>query len=310
MTSVLYDVPGPRAIARNRIIGIITVAVVAALVGLLVWRLIDTGQFTASKWSAFTYPNVWSQIALHTWNTVSAFLAAAAGAIILGFILAIGRLSEHAWVRIPVTWLVELLRAVPVLIFMILLFYGLPAIGIRVGPYWSVVIALIAYNGSVLSEAIRAGVESLPRGQKEAGYAIGLRKTGVMQLILLPQAIRAMMPTIIAQLVVTLKDTALGFIITYPELLYYARYLGGQASLDNPVIPAMMVVAVIYIGLCLLLSLCATLVEKRMRRSPKVTNVATPTGLHHPVSELTDTELISVQNLDLPDDDGRDGKRK
>ena len=81
-------------------------------------------------------------------------------------------------------------------------------------------IALIVYNGSVLAEVLRAGVESLPRGQREAGYAIGLRKAGVMRLILLPQAIRAMMPVIISQLVVTLKDTALGFIITYPELLY------------------------------------------------------------------------------------------
>ncbi|MFX6258344.1 ABC transporter permease subunit, partial [Acinetobacter baumannii] len=91
-----------------------------------------------------------------------------------------------------------------------------------------VVIALIAYNGSVLSEVIRAGVESLPRGQREAGYAIGLRKAGVMRLVLLPQAIRAMLPVVIAQLVVTLKDTALGFIITYPELLYFARLLGSN----------------------------------------------------------------------------------
>lgn len=292
MSSVLYDVPGPRAIARNRILGAATIVVVIALLALLLWRLFDTGQFTASKWQAFTYPNVWIQIGIHTWNTVSAFLVAAVGALVLGFVLAIGRLSDHAWIRGPFMGLVEVLRAVPVLIFMILLFYGLPVIGIRVPSYWAVVIALIAYNGSVLSEVIRAGVESLPRGQKEAGYAIGLRKSGVMRLVLLPQAVRAMLPAIIAQLVVTLKDTALGFVITYPELLYYARYLGGQASLDNPVIPAMIVVAVIYIGLCLILSFIAGVVEKRMRRSSKTSMVM---GAHHPVGEVTDTELIAAQ---------------
>ena len=292
MSSVLYDVPGPRAMARNRILGVATVVVVAGLLAIRLWRLFATGQFTASKWQAFTYPNVWMQVGIHTWNTVSAFLVAAVGALILGFVLAIGRLSDHAWVRIPVTAIVEFLRAVPVLVFMILLFYAMPVIGIRVPSYWAVVIALIAYNGSVLSEVIRAGVQSLPRGQSEAGYAIGLRKAGVMRLVLLPQAIRAMLPAIIAQLVVTLKDTALGFVITYPELLYYARYLGGQANLDNPVIPAMIVVAIIYIGLCLVLSFIAGRVEKRMRRSSKTSMVM---GLHHPVGELTDTQLIATQ---------------
>ncbi|WP_153064362.1 amino acid ABC transporter permease, partial [Acidovorax sp. ST3] len=168
---------------------------------------------------------IWVRFGEATLATLSAFAAAAVGALVLGFVLAIGRLSDHAWVRIPVGWIVEILRAVPVLVFMLLLYYGLPVIGIRLSPYWAVVIALIAYNGSVLSEVIRAGVESLPRGQSAAGYALGLRKSNVMRLILLPQAIRAMLPVIIAQLVVTLKDTALGFIITYPELLYFARQL-------------------------------------------------------------------------------------
>lgn len=295
MTSVLYDLPGPRAVARNRVFGIVTVVIVAALIAVILWRLIDTGQFTASKWQAFTYPNVWLQIGLHAWNTIAAFLVAAVGALVLGFALAIGRLSEHAWVRVPVTAVVEVLRAIPVLIFMILLYYGLPVLGMRVPTYWAVVIALIAYNGSVLSEVIRAGVQSLPRGQSEAGYAIGLRKAGVMRLVLLPQAIRAMLPAIIAQLVVTLKDTALGFIITYPELLYYARYLGGQAGLDNPVIPAMIVVSIIYIGLCLLLSFIAGIVEKRMRRSPAVRKIVPAAALTH---EVTDTQVLAAQHED------------
>jgi glutamate transport system permease protein len=293
MSSVLYDVPGPRAIARNRVLSVVTILVVLLIIGFFVWRLAVTGQFTAQKWSAFTYTQVWVSIGEATLATLAAFGSAAVGALILGFVLAIGRMSDHAWIRWPFTAVVEVLRAVPVLIFMFLLYYGLPVLGIRMEPYWAVVIALVAYNGSVLAEVIRAGVESLPRGQHEAGYAIGLRKAGVMRLVLLPQAIRAMMPVIIAQLVVTLKDTALGFIVTYPELLFYARYIGGQATYGSPIVPATIIVGAIYIGLCLLLSLVATTVEKRLRRSPKTGgNVA---GANQATQEVTDTELIVAQ---------------
>ncbi|WP_447949540.1 amino acid ABC transporter permease [Microbacterium aurum] len=300
MSSVLYDVPGPRAIVRNRILSVVTVVIVLIILGLIVWRLAATGQFAAQKWYAFTFTKVWLDIGQAMINTLSAFIVAAVGALVLGFVLAIGRLSDHAWVRIPVGWIVEVLRAIPVLIFMFLLYYGLPSVGMKMEPYWAVVIALIVYNGSVLAEVIRAGVESLPRGQYEAGYAIGLRKSGVMRLVLLPQAIRAMMPVIIAQLVVTLKDTALGFIITYEELLFYARFIGSQSTYGSPIVPATIIVGAIYIALCLLLSWIANAVEKRTRRSPKVDAAVVDAGLHHPVGEVTDTELIALQ-----DDQGR-----
>ena len=298
MSSVLYDVPGPRAVLRHRVLGVVTVLVVLAIVAFLVWRLAATGQFAAQKWEAFTYTSVWAQVGLAMLRTLAAFAAAAVGALVLGFVLALGRMSAHAWIRWPATVVIEVLRAIPVLVLMFLLYYGLPVVGIRMEPYWAVVIALVAYNGSVLAEVVRAGVESLPRGQSEAGYALGLRKTGVMRLILLPQAVRAMMPVIIAQLVVTLKDTALGYIITYQELLWYAKYLGTQSSIGSPIIPATIVVGAIYIGLCLLLSLVATLVERRLRRSGRVAAVA---AAAQPTQEVTDTELLATQRTGSPD---------
>lgn len=290
-TSVLYDLPGPRAIARNNILGIVTIVVIVALFGVLVWRMAVTGQFDASKWEAFAYAAIWAQILEGLVNTLSAFALSAVGALVLGFVLAIGRLSDHAWVRVPVMWITELLRAVPVLVMMMLLYYAMPVVGVRFSPFEAVVIALIAYNGSVLAEIIRAGVESLPRGQSEAGYAIGLRKSGVMRIVLLPQAIRAMMPVIIAQLVVTLKDTALGFIITFEELLFIAKRIGSQAQLDNPIIQSAIVVGAIYIVICLLLSWLANSVQKRTEASPKVQ------GDHKPLQDdgVTDTQLLLTQ---------------
>ncbi len=288
--SVLYDVPGPRAVVRNRIIGAATILVVLLVAGWVIWRMAETGQFSPEKWELFTYTAIWMLFLEATWNTLAAFGVAAVGAIILGFILALGRMSDHAWLRVPVGWIVEILRAIPVLVFMMLLYYGLPVAGVKMSPYWAVVIALIAYNGSVLAEVFRAGVESLPRGQSEAGYAIGLRKSGVMRLVLLPQAVRAMLPVIISQLVVTLKDTALGFIITYPELLYVVKLLGSQALYHSPLIPSAIIGGSIYVALCLALSYIAYLVEKQTRRSPKV-QVAEPGG---PDELTTATEAIAA----------------
>ncbi len=294
MTSVLYDVPGPRAIARNRILAVITVLVVLAAIGFVVYRMLVTGQFTEQKWYVFTFSNVWVGIGKALGNTLAAFALAAVLSLVLGFVLAIGRLSDHAWVRIPVTAITELFRAVPVLVFMMLLYYGLPVIGVKMEPYWAVVIALMVYNGSVLAEVLRAGVESLPRGQREAGYAIGLRKSGVMRLILFPQAIRAMLPVIVAQLVVTMKDTALGFIITYPELLYYAKQLTSQQG--RPILQSAIVIGGIYILMCLILSGIARWVEIRTRHSPKVRGVVADAGADPRKHDGgTDTELIAMQ---------------
>ncbi|MBW8763645.1 MAG: amino acid ABC transporter permease [Microbacterium sp.] len=292
MSSVLFDVPGPKAIVRNRLIGVLTVVVVLAVLAWVVWRLYATGQFTAAKWNIFTFSTVWVRFGQGLLSTLGAFALAGVGSIVLGFLLGIGRLSDHAWVREPVRWIIEVLRAVPVLVLMMLLYYGLPVIGVKVPPYFAVVIALIVYNGSVLAEVLRAGVESLPRGQKEAGYAIGLRKSGVMRLILLPQAVRAMMPVIIAQLVVALKDTALGFIITYQELLFVINQIGNQAPYGSPLIQSAMVGGTMYVAVCLVLSYIAYRMQRRVKRSPKtqapVANVAAD-------DEATLTEAIIMQ---------------
>ncbi|WP_291279616.1 amino acid ABC transporter permease [Galactobacter sp.] len=268
--SVLFDAPGPKAKVRNKILAVLTVVVVLGIIAYLVYELQRSGQFEARKWEFLNFPLIWDQIIDGLLATLKGFALAAVGSLVVGFLLAIGRLSDHAWVRWIFTVIVELFRAIPVLILMMMLFYGLPSVGVSVSPFTAVVVALIAYNGSVLAEVFRAGVASLPKGQSEAAYAVGLRKTQVMTSILLPQAVKAMLPMIIAQLVVALKDTALGYAITYPELLAVVKLLGNQSRFDFPLIPAAIVGAVIYIGMCLILSGIAKYAEYRINRSPSV----------------------------------------
>ncbi len=190
--------------------------------------------------------------------------------LVFGAVFAAGRLSDHAWVSRPATAIVEFFRAVPLVVLIFIIYFGLSrSLGITVSTFTALVAGLTLYNGSVLAEVFRAGVNALPRGQREAAYALGMRKTQVMTNVLLPQALRNMLPTIISQLVVVLKDTALGFLILYPELLYQARTLGSQGQLGSPILQVAMVIAVIYIAMCLLLSALANYLERRTRRSGK-----------------------------------------
>ena len=175
-------------------------------------------------------------------NTLRAFALAAVLSLLFGAVFAAGRLSDHRWVSGPATAVVEFFRAVPLLILIFILYFGVSrGLGVNISAFTALVLGLMLYNGSVLAEMFRAGVVSLPRGQSEAAYALGMRKTQVMTNVLLPQALRAMLPTIVSQLVVVLKDTALGFLILYPELLYQARFLGSQGQLGSPILQVALV---------------------------------------------------------------------
>ena len=270
MSSVLYDVPGPAARRRNLAIGVVGTLVVLGGIAFVIYQFAATGQFAPRLWEWITYVNIQYLLLDSLLNTVSAFAAAAVLSLAFGAVFAAGRLSEHAWLRGPSAAVVELFRAVPLLVMIFILYFGLSrSLGWDVPAYWAVVIGLMLYNGSVLAEVFRAGVLSLPRGQSEAAYALGLRKTQVMTNVLLPQALRAMLPTVLSQLVVVLKDTALGFIILYPELLYQARYLGSQLQLGAPILQVAIVIAAIYITMCLILSGLSKLLERRLSRTPK-----------------------------------------
>jgi glutamate transport system permease protein len=268
--TVLYDVPGPRARARNRLIGVLGTLALLAIFGFVIYRLAAAGQFSPRVWEWIQYKAIQLLLLEALWNTLRAFAVAALLSLVFGAVFAAGRLSDHAWVSRPATVVVEFFRAIPLLILIFILFFGLTqGAGIQITAFWAVVLGLMLYNGSVLAEIFRAGVASLPRGQSEAAYGLGMRKSQVMTYVLLPQAVRAMLPTIISQLVVVLKDTALGFLILYPELLYQARYLGGQGQLGSPILPVAIVIAAIYITMCLLLSWLANVLERRSRRSGK-----------------------------------------
>ncbi|GLW55938.1 amino acid ABC transporter permease [Kitasatospora phosalacinea] len=259
--SVLYDVPGPRARMRYRLAGLLGVLGVVGLVWWVVTTLIDQGQFDGWLWDPFQYSAVQQRILDGVLATLKAFGLAAVGSLVLGALLAVGRLSDHRPVRAVCTAVVQFFRAMPLVIMIFALYQAV----FTAQPMWGLVIGLTLYNGAVQAEVIRSGINAVPRGQSEAGYALGLRKTQVMSLVLVPQAVRTMLPAIIGQLVVTLKDTSLGYIITYPELLYAGKLIASNSD-GYPYIPVVLVITPIYIAMCLALSGLAHWLESRGRR--------------------------------------------
>lgn len=276
-TAVLYDHPGPKAKVRNRVISVIFIVAVAALLYFVITGVAAKKELEAAKWQPFTDWNVWQNILLPgLWATIKAALISVVIALPIGAVLAVGRLSDHAAVRAVATAIVEFFRAIPVLLLM---FFAYQFFIIVVGldpanlALYSVVTGLVLYNASVLAEIFRSGVHSLPKGQTEASMAIGLRKGQMMSIVLLPQALTAMLPAIVSQLVVVLKDTALGSILVhYPELMDTKTQLTSNKA---GVVATYVVIAVLFIAMNSTLTQLAGYLEKklRVRRGGKVAKV-------------------------------------
>jgi glutamate transport system permease protein len=270
--SVLYDAPGPKAVVRNRIYAVVGSLAIVALVAVSVVRLSEKGHLAPEMWDIFNYAGIRQNIADGVIATLKAFGLAAIGSLVLGVLLAVGRLSDHKPVRWLATGFIELFRSIPLLITIYAVWVGL----LTDYSMWALAIGLSIYNGCVQAEVLRAGVNAVPKGQREAAYALGMSKTQVMTTVLMPQAVRSMLPTIISQLVVTLKDTSLGFIILYPELLNSARLIASNTQVNGqyPYVSTIVVVGAIYVAMCLALSALATWIEKRGRRAKTGIGVA------------------------------------
>lgn len=273
--AVLYDVPGPKAKARYRILsGVVLLASLG--IAIIIYLALDSkGQLTAAKWEPFVTSSTWTTYLLPgIKGTLIAAALSIVFALVLGAVLGIGRLSDHRWVRIVSGIFVELFRAVPVLILMIFLYAVYAEYQVFQVKYLAlaaVVTGLTLYNGSVIAEIVRAGVNSLPKGQTEAASALGLRKGQLMRIILLPQAVTAMLPAIISQMVVALKDSALGYLIGYVEVVRAGQQVG---AFYGNYLPSLVIVAIIMIAINSLLTKIATVIEGRMRQKKRTTGGA------------------------------------
>ncbi|MEU6202227.1 amino acid ABC transporter permease [Micromonospora musae] len=312
--TVLYDVPGPRQRRITLVSSLVAIVLVAVGVYFLIYRpLDDKGQFSMELWGPLVDPSnenfslVWERIGLGLKNTLTAAVLAIASSLVVGTLLAVLRIQLKSLTRrrftglaAPLSYLlrglslvlsavtrvcVEVFRGLPVVITIFFVARGFPEFGVTFETLWYLVIGLTIYNSVVIGEILRSGMEGLPGGQAESAAAIGLSPLQTTRMILLPQAFRIMLPALISQLVVVLKDTSLGFIISYEETLNIGKQIIG--ALGNP-IQVYVVIAVLFITVNYSLSKLAQYVQRRLSRGRKT--AGTPAQNPPPAALMSQSE--------------------
>ena len=261
MSTVLFDAPGPRARRRHRLIAGVSSLLLLAAAYWVYTTFREEGLLTSTVVND-TFQNSNVTFLLEGFvSTLKAAALAIVGSVVFGAVFAIGRLSDHRVLRWPSTIVVEFFRAVPLVLLILGIWYGYKE---TIDTLMSLVLALTLYNGSVLAEVYRAGINAVPKGQSEASYALGMRKGQVMRMILMPQAVKFMLPAIISQCVIILKDTSLGFIILYPEVVRGAKQVAN--FVDDGTLLTFGTVAAVFILINYSMSKLAEYLERRLAR--------------------------------------------
>ncbi|MFG1865934.1 amino acid ABC transporter permease [Microbispora bryophytorum] len=244
MSNLLFDEPGPRARRRIRLATVAGVLVLLALLALAVRQFAANGQLAAERWQPYATWPMWRYLLGGLWSTALAAVVSAALAMAAGIALALGRVSRRRAVRLPSAAYVEAVRTVPALLLVYLVLFALPRYGLDLPLFWKLVVPLAVSNAALFAEVFRAGIMSVERGQGEAALALGLSHGQSMRLVVLPQAARRVLPSIVSQSVGLLKDTSLGFVVSYAELLYSGKVL---ANFNGLLIQTYIVVALVYL---------------------------------------------------------------
>ncbi|MGI5288773.1 amino acid ABC transporter permease [Nonomuraea polychroma] len=264
MSTVLFDEPGPKARRRIRVATVLGTLAALALAALAVRQFAANGQLDAARWQPYATWPMWRYLLDGLWSTFLAAVVSAALSMALGLLLALGRVSPRAWVRGPAATYVEVVRTIPALLLVYVVLFALPRYGLDLPLFWKLVVPLTVSNAAAYAEIFRAGVNSIERGQTEAGLAVGLTRLQTMRLIVLPQAARRVLPSLVSQSVGLLKDTSLGFVVSYGELLYSGKVL---AAYNGLLIQTYLVVALIYLVVNMSLSKLARTLEARQPAS-------------------------------------------
>lgn len=261
MRDALYEAPGPKT-RRKMVVGtVISLAAVAALLAFVMYRFWVTGQLSSRYWELFSWRTTWIYLGRGLVGTFQVALTAGVISLVLGMLLMLGRISHARPLSVLCAILTNFFRGVPSLLFIYGFFFVVPSLGLKMDSFWMLTIPISLAASGVLAEVFRAGVNAVPRGQTEAGLSIGLSRWKVKTKIVLPQAIRFVIPSLISQLVVVVKDTALAYVVTFPDLMQNAQVL--RTNYDA-LVSTYLVVAVIYILINYLINKASVYVSRRM----------------------------------------------
>lgn len=251
---VLYERPGPRTRRRVRLAAALSAAVLLAAAAWVAWRFHAAGQFEGRYWHFFGRPATWLFIAEGVAGTLAASLLSGVMALGLGLGLMAGRISSSRTARLMCTACIELTRGVPTLLFIYLFILVIPRSGITLPALWNITLPVAISASGTVAELLRSGVNAVPHGQREAALALGMSGRQAFARIILPQGLRSVIPALIAELVIVLKDTTFAYLVSFPDLMQNARVL---ISNYDALLPVYLVVAILYIAINYLLNLAA-----------------------------------------------------
>jgi His/Glu/Gln/Arg/opine family amino acid ABC transporter permease subunit len=243
LEDILFGAPSPQARKITQVVSLIAAAGLIALAAGVVWRFHSAGQLEARFWEFFAWPTTWAFLAKGLLGRLASSAMAAVIALSLGLVLLAGRLARPRIVRWPSIAVIEFLRGTPTLLLIYVCFLVLPAAGIKLGTYWMLTLPIGLSTAAVVAEVYRAGVLAVPRGQTDAARSLGLTEVQVFRFVVFPQALRYIVPALVAQLVIVVKDTTFGYIVTYGELMQNAKVLIANY---HALVPVYLVVAVLY----------------------------------------------------------------
>ena len=262
----LYEVPGPKTRAVTRIATAVTLAVIAVVVFLVIRQFYITGQLDARYWSIFTRWTTWRYLGRGLAGTLGAAAAAGAVCFTMAFLMMLGRISRFKILRAVATAVIEFTRGVPTLLFIYFFFLAAPQFGIRLPAFWKIALPVAISASGIVAEVLRSGVNAVPKGQREAAMSLGMLDSHVFLKVVFPQAIRFVIPALISEMVIVVKDTTFAYVVTFPDLMQNAKVL---ISNYDALLSVYLVTALIYIAINYLLNRASDLAMKRRDRFVK-----------------------------------------
>ncbi len=267
----LYEAPGPKTRRIINVATVLSLIALAALVGCIIHQFYKTGQLDGKYWSFFARATTWKFLGKGLAGTLEAAAAAGIITFIMGFFMMLGRISGNKILEWISTALIEFTRGVPTLLFIYFFFLVVPQLGINLAAFWKISLPVAISASGVVGEVLRSGVNAVPKGQKEAAVSLGMRSASVFLKVVFPQAIRYVIPALISEMVIVVKDTTFAYVVNFPDLMQNARVL---ISNYDALVSVYTVVAVIYILINYLLNRASAFVAGRTGKSLTVATQA------------------------------------
>lgn len=244
MQEALYERPGPKTRKKIAIFTSITIVLIVILLGVVIYQFYINGQLDKKYWYFFLRLSTWKFIGKGLIGTVEAAVLSGIMTFILGFLYMIARISPYKILNLIGTALIEFTRGVPTLLFVYFFFLVAPQFGVNLPSILRISLPVAISASGIVAEVLRTGINAIPKGQKEAALSLGLTNVKVFLKIVFPQAFRYVIPSLISEMVIVVKDTTFAYVVNFPDLLQNAKVF---VSNYDALLPVYLLVAIIYI---------------------------------------------------------------